>query len=1300
MNTKKYKQGLVTSLTALSTAMLCQTATTYASDIEIYKAPTTGGASIMFVLDLSGSMSQDHYDAVNRDFFNNASCEKEGYSVSANLGTVPYSFNGQYCFIKETQTSRVQTSTTTEYKLVQRRDGWGGWYNESYLPTSTPATTSTENLSPINNAQFSTLSSANQNKIRASCLIGSVNNISDSSPTETLKEKGSVFDETSTGSGWNQIRRRSQLYTVVTSTTRSTEAGNKYSCPDRVTMLKRSLFDLIAGNSTVDGQTATTQRLADTASIGLTTFYNSSPSVITNPLVLNAANRATLLNYIKQWSAVGGTPISWAYAKAAEGLINHIGGVGASEKACAGYGLYYLTDGEPSVDKMTSTRTIINAKLVSGSRISDTQCDGDTGGNGATNNEKVWSCVKPIAQLLQNKKSTSGVEIKTAIVGFGSDFSFKNSSGEAVVYNKNLTADQAAALFTSVYQKEAARTAVLGQGGWFSADNTSDIRDSVTNFVDSVKVPIPAITTGTSAIPQDVLNTSVIQPYAYFPQFQPKPSEEFRAWTGNLKKYNVADGLLKDKTNTALFSSAGVLNTANEDLWTPNYSASTTLTDDQQRIKLLGGLLSRLNLKKTDATLNRKVFTSDGTTLTAINEDYIKADPTNRGYYLGLLGYDITATQVQRLTSSFDLSQLPQTTSELRQIGAVMHSTPVLLTQAGKVSYVAAQAAQAATTTTAAVAARDAYMDTTNRDDYILFGTTQGVLHVVKAGKSDEITTVGNTAGQEVFAFVPQEMLAAQGNAFLDPPQTVSTTETSTNGMNNLYYGVDGAWTAHTEYVYNSTADQFKVYDTSSKYGKQWVYGGLRMGGRSYYALDLTKMAEATDNQPRIKFRINPVTSSVDGFATPLSTAESARYANLAKMGQSWSKPTIANVQWKGKRRLVMLVGGGYDPGYETFNYDQDAVTQNTGTGRGQGIGAGVYMFDANTGELLWSTYDAVDSTKPSTAPYIGDGNELKYSVVSQIKGVDRDGDGDVDHLYFGDLGGQVFRIDLNSAHNASTGTAANYAKQITRIYNGHVAGGVSPRFYEMPAFTVYAGTGGTFAVISIGSGNRSTPLLGKKVNTAYIVNGETDALNATFINDGIYNIYDKGVVASTPPEPGTSPTIDALHQLTDTNRISAATLATWREVATVVGTGSTAVNHAAKSGWYYPFTSSENVGGRKAVEKVQGDLIAIDNDLYVSTFDAEGVGSTEACGAGIYGNSRAHRFCMPYGQCAGTDTVANNTLVLGKGLLGITIGPGTSGADRRIIAPLGSLTSGNKITDIVYGATNKLIPQSWYEKN
>lgn len=1169
MNTKKYKQGLVTSLTALSTAMLCQTATTYASDIEIYKAPTTGGASLMMVLDVSGSMKGR--SPIRTDF--GIECrDTTSREVATTFNREVYKFDGEYCSIDANNKGEPDTSNAT-----------------------------------------------NKANIIKSC-----------DPEQDKSGKVTKF--------W---------------------------CPDRLTSLKKSLFTLLNSPNK-------SERLKDTTIVGITQFPKTG--VLFAPAVMNDTNRAALLNIVqniplsnRNFLDDSGTPLAAGYSVGITGLLKS---TSSSETACAGFGTYLLTDGAPneSSSSVKDSGTRIN-NILSSTTIS---CSGE---------DNSWDCIqKGAVKLIDkavNKKlgatlaSQQGLEIKTAVVGFGKDFSFtdKNNSSQTVPYVAKDLATYNNAWLEGRFKGnalDASKAAVAGKGGWYSAANTSDIVESVTNFVNSIKVPIPAITTGTSAIPQDVLNTSVIQPYAYFPQFEPKPSEEFRAWAGNLKKYNVSGGLLIDKSNTALFSSAGVLNKSNEDLWTPNYDVNVTLTADQLHLKTLGGLLSRLNLKKTGSTLNRKVFTSDGTTPITVDETYIKQDPETRGYYLGLLGYDITNEQVQVLASNFDLSTLPQTTNELRQIGAVMHSTPVLLTQSGQI----------VNSTTG--------NDTTNRDDYVLFGTTQGVLHVVKAGKSDQITTVGNTAGQEVFAFVPQEMLAAQGKAFLDPPQTVVEGGTS-NGMNNLYYGVDGAWTAHTEYVYNNVDETFKVYDTSSKYGKQWVYGGLRMGGSSYYALDLTKMAEATDNQPRIKFRINPVTSSVDGFATP--SDQTTRYANLAKMGQSWSKPTIANVQWKGKRRLVMFVGGGYDSGYETFNYDQTS-----------GVGAGVYMFDANTGEFLWSTYDAKDATKPAVAPYIGDGNELKYSVVSQIKGVDRDGDGDVDHLYFGDLGGQVFRVDLNSTHSAS-GTAANYAKQITRIYNGHVANGVSPRFYEMPAFTVYQGTGGLFAVISIGSGNRSTPLLGKKVNTGYIVTGENDALNTTLTNDAIYNIYDK-VVTDTDPAAvtlPTSPTLSNLYELTSANRELNATTA-----------GTPPANLAANKensnykGWYYSFISPNLASNdtRRAIEKVQGDLIAIDNDLYVSTFDAEGVGTTESCGAGIYGNSRAHRFCMPYGQCLNGDTVANNTLVLGKGLLGITMGPGTSGADRRIITPLGSLPNGNKITGITYGAANKLIPQSWYEKN
>lgn len=1238
MKAKKYKQGLVTSLTALSTAMLCQTAATYASDIEIYKAPTTGGATIQLVLDMSSSMVQPAKD-VSGGYDNPIAAD---FSISC---------------AKSSSSSPVDNLLGRSYALTQTR---------TY-----------KNLA---------------NTVRSYNFEGRFCNV-----------KASDVEKWVTGIADQKKGKLIERSCTLVPATSNVVAF--YRCPDRLTSLKHSLFDLILGS-------ATTNALPSTASIGINTFptyqylnvlslkdpdRNPANPNDTNWDPKNEVNKHAILSMVAPLNVENGTHISRAYADGSARLIQHIS---TAEASCAGYGVYFLTDGASYQDDRKAAQDTIKPYLQTTSTVA-TACTGKDSGFDSTSAPKSWPCVEAIATQLQTKQIKVGskninTEIKTAIVGFGSEFSFKNSAGEAIEYNENYTANQAANLFNDNVQKAAAKAAVAGKGGWFSADNTQDVIDSVQNFVNSIKVPIPAITTGTSAIPQDVLNTSVIQPYAYFPQFQPKPSEEFRTWAGNLKKYKVSEGVLKDKNNTALFSSAGVLNTTNEDLWTPNYATGTTLTADQQSLKALGGLLSRLNLKKTGSNLNRKVFTSDGTTLTAVDEAYIKGAPATRGYYLGLLGYNVTTAQVAGLTTAQSVETLMASVPELRQVGAVMHSTPVLLTQSGKITFVPAQAAKEAVPATAtepaqpAVAARAAYNDTTNRDDYILFGTTQGVLHVVKAGKSDEITTVGNTAGEEVFAFVPQEMLSAQGKAFLDPPQTVVEGST-TNGMNNLYYGVDGAWTAHTEYVYNNVDETFKVYDTSLKYGKQWVYGGLRMGGRSYYALDLTNL-----DSPAVKFRINPVTSSVDGFATP--SDQTTRYANLAKMGQSWSKPTIANVQWKGKRRLVMFVGGGYDStggsdgkGYETFNYNQT-----------NGVGAGVYMFDANTGEFLWSTYDAKDATKPAVAPYIGDGNELKYSVVSQIKGVDRDGDGDIDHLYFGDLGGQVFRVDLDKAHSSS-GTAANYAKQITRIYNGHIANGYSPRFYEMPAFTVYNGTGGLFSVISIGSGNRSTPLLGKVVNatsssSGYITQNETTETNALLTKDAIYNIYDKVVVTGTPHTVAlaTSPTLTNLFEITDSNRELAQVSSSSPIPSNMAGNQET----SSYKGWYYAFTSSASIGARKAVEKVQGELIAIDNDLYVSTFDAEGVGTTESCGAGIYGNSRAHRFCMPYGQCVNGDTVANNTLVLGKGLLGITVGPGTAGADRRIIAPLGSLPSGNKITGITYSAANKLIPQSWYEKN
>ncbi len=133
---------------------------------------------------------------------------------------------------------------------------------------------------------------------------------------------------------------------------------------------------------------------------------------------------------------------------------------------------------------------------------------------------------------------------------------------------------------------------------------------------------------------------------------------------------------------------------------------------------------------------------------------------------------------------------------------------PVLVTNEGRITY-------NATTKT---------LDSTNREDYVLFGTTQGLLHVVDA-----------ISGEEKFAFVPNEMVENQKQAFVKPDAT-------TGGTNKLFYGVDAPWVVYSEYVIDSSGKLTVGVGKNSLKGKQYAYGGLRMGGRSYYALDLSNI--------------------------------------------------------------------------------------------------------------------------------------------------------------------------------------------------------------------------------------------------------------------------------------------------------------------------------------------------------------------------------------------------------------------------------------------------------------------------
>src|SRR5690606_6784429 len=130
--------------------------------------------------------------------------------------------------------------------------------------------------------------------------------------------------------------------------------------------------------------------------------------------------------------------------------------------------------------------------------------------------------------------------------------------------------------------------------------------------------------------------------------------------------------------------------------------------------------------------------------------------------------------------------------------------------------------------------------------------------------------------------------------------------------------------------------------------------------------------------------------------------------------------------------------------GYERYNYVQDNKK-----------GSGVYMFDADNGDLLW--YANSDDDGQADVEHKSN-SDLKYSIASDIKTIDRNNDGITDHLYFGDLAGQAFRVDFN-------GTKDSFTSQVNKILDLHVDDendnnkGTSPRFYMAPVFTAHHST-------------------------------------------------------------------------------------------------------------------------------------------------------------------------------------------------------------------------------------------------
>jgi type IV pilus assembly protein PilY1 len=295
--------------------------------------------------------------------------------------------------------------------------------------------------------------------------------------------------------------------------------------------------------------------------------------------------------------------------------------------------------------------------------------------------------------------------------------------------------------------------------------------------------------------------------------------------------------------------------------------------------------------------------------------------------------------------------------------------------------------------------------------DMTLYTTTnEGLLHAIDT-----------TDGSSTFSYIPKALL---GNL---------KTLVDNDAANPHPYGLDGPISA---WVYDKNYDG--VIDTSQDH--VYLYLTMRRGGRNVYALNVTKRS-----QPEQMWVVEGGTNTANG--------------NFTELSQTWSKATLAKVKLGGVVKNVLIFGGGYDA-----TVQDGANTRTVDT-----VGRAIYMVDADTaanggGKLLWSAGPGTWANLHLT--------NMTYSIPSEVRVVDIDGDNLADRMYVGDMGGRLWRIDIDSANTG----ASNFASGgIIADISANSSAEDTRRFYYPPSVSMSAR--GNYLNIAIGSGYREHPL-------------------------------------------------------------------------------------------------------------------------------------------------------------------------------------------------------------------------------
>lgn len=695
------------------------------------------------------------------------------------------------------------------------------------------------------------------------------------------------------------------------------------------------------------------------------------------------SQREEIIDKAKQHDAYSygkGTPLAYTYIQIADYYNNNIQSplVDTGSKECGiPDAIVMLTDGEE-----VST---VDPSFSFESYFDNTGADFTCAGIGQT----YWSCSNNLAVGLVNQ----GIDVNTGegsqnykINSYGILFGPDNSSAFNSLTNFAIAAG------TANDDDEA----YSAQTGYELVEVFKKIESSVVFQSASAFTPNVSPGSASSFESSDEL---------YYPLFTPENSLE---WPGNMKRYSFWD--ISASTDSSDFQ---VVDTARSPVYNESVAGTDTFTiisDDAWSWwsdAKDGADVSAGGASQETAAASRNIYTY------IPNSNYANVNLSNN------VIDDNIESEFWVHSSTITVTNADKQALILKgkqSWGPVIHNLPVLVNQKRLFE---------TRTVTHGGDDRGFIAGSINT---VYVGDNLGFMHAIDAGEetsSEELATAetqnkDNTGGNELWSFMPIELLPNLHRVVND--------NTNAGTYNPEYrtrfiYGVDGESTVYRK-DYNRDGDYLDADDNLN------LYFGLRRGGSAYYGLDIADSFDsyeyfgsgtpeaAGSQEPKLLFRLyNTYTTTVD--------YENSVNIKLHRLAETWSPITVTKVLWDGALKEVLIFGGGYDSLANEEPIDSD-FRDSVSTPQ---LGNAVYIVDAITGELLGFTSSVIGSASEGVSH-----SDMEYSIPGRIAVVDIDGGG-ADLLYATDVGGNVFRIELDKLAGDNDGggdtTTENIIKDV-----------------------------------------------------------------------------------------------------------------------------------------------------------------------------------------------------------------------------------------------------------------------------